>query len=291
MLAAMSTAPARATLGAGAVAAAALLLAGCGVLEGTAERSTASPLPPPTREPIASATADLGAPTPSATPSAAPVPPTTLVAHAGQEYRVVEIDLSRFDLRIDWDSGSDGQTLAEVVTADPSVVVATNAGIFTPSFAPGGLLVSDGEVLRDLNLSDGAGNFHLMPNAVFGLRDDGTAFVVESSAYDGAGVTFATQSGPALLLGGEVHPAFNEGSANLAWRSGVGVSADGGTVYLALSVAPTNFWDFATMFRDELGLRDALYLDGQISDLWVAGDGEPSPFYGPFAGIITVRER
>ncbi|GMA37302.1 phosphodiester glycosidase family protein [Demequina litorisediminis] len=86
---------------------------------------------------------------------------------------------------------------------------------------------------------------------MFGVTDEGTAEVVESSQFDATGVTQATQSGPALLLDGEVHPEFNEGSANLAVRNGVGVSPDGATVYLAISLSLTNLWDFAGLFAQE----------------------------------------
>jgi uncharacterized protein YigE (DUF2233 family) len=71
----------------------------------------------------------------------------------------------------------------------------------------------------------------------------------------------------------------------------VGVSPAGRTVYLALSVTLTNFYDFATLFTEQLGCDDALYLDGDISRLWVAGDGDPDVFAGPYAGVITARPR
>ena len=212
-----------------------------------------------------------------------------IVEHQGNRYEVVTLPLSDWDIRVDWDPDAQGVMLTDVLAADPSIAVATNAGIFTPEFAPGGLLVSDGVTLRGLNLADGGGNFHLKPNGVFEVRDDGTAAVLDSTQYTEGGVRFATQSGPALLLGGQVHPEFREGSTNLAFRSGVGVSPDGRTVYLVLSWTLTNLHDFATLFRDQLGCEDALYLDGQISRLWVAGDGEPDVFAGPFAGMITAR--
>jgi uncharacterized protein YigE (DUF2233 family) len=145
--------------------------------------------------------------------------------------------------------------------------------------------------LRALNLADGEGNFHLKPNGVFAVRSDGSATVVDSTAYDPAGVEFATQSGPALVLDGVIHPQFRQGSTNLAFRSGVGVSPDGTTVYVALSTSLTNLYDFATLFTDVYGCADALYLDGNVSSLWVAGDPDPGPFAGPYAGVITARQR
>ena len=226
--------------------------------------------------------------TPAASPSAAP--DVRIIEHAGHRYEVVTLPLDAWDVRIDWSQSERGTFLADVAT-DPLVEVATNGGIFTPELAPGGLLVADGSELRALNLADGGGNFHLKPNGVFEIRGDGTAAVTDSTAYEPAGVEFATQSGPALVLGGAIHPEFVQGSTNLAFRSGVGVSPDGATVYLVLSWSLTNFYDFATLFTDELGCADALYLDGNVSRLWVRADGEPDPFAGPYAGVITARPR
>jgi len=241
-----------------------------------------------TASPIDAATTSGPAKSPASTASGSQVD-ARVVDHLGNRYEIVTLPLDQWDVRVDWDPQADGVMLADLIAADPDIAVATNAGIFTPQFAPGGLLVSDGVTLRDLNLADGGGNFHLKPNGVFEIRDDGTAAVVDSTAYSAEEVRFATQSGPALLLGGQLHPEFRAGSTNLAFRSGVGVSPDGRTVYLALSWSLTNFHDFATLFRDELGCDNALYLDGQISRLWVAGDGEPDVFAGPFAGVITAR--
>lgn len=212
-----------------------------------------------------------------------------VIEHAGNRYLVVTLPLDKWDVRVDWDAGDRGTMLADVVAAEPAIAVATNAGIFTTELAPGGLLVSDGEELVALNLSEGGGNFHLMPNAVFALYADGTAAVMNSIEYDSHGVEFATQSGPALVLDGEIHSEFNDGSTNVAVRSGVGVSPDGQTVFLVKSWGLTNFYDFATLYTDELGVENALYLDGDISDLWVDQLPEPGPFAGPYAGVITAR--
>lgn len=225
------------------------------------------------------------------TPNAAPADvPAATVEHAGNRYTVVSLPLADFDIAVEWDPASPGTMLRDALSADPSIVVATNAGIFTDKVVPGGLLVADGEELGPLNLNEGGGNFHLMPNGVFAVYDDHAA-VMDSRDYSAEGVTQATQSGPALVLDGEIHPEFNEGSTNLAVRSGVGVSDDGQTVYLAISRSLTNFWDFATLYRDELGVSNALYLDGDISALWVSGMDEPGPLDGPYAGIIVARQR
>lgn len=202
----------------------------------------------------------------------------------GLDFSVAELALEEWDVRVLWDGEAGGTYLGEI-EGD----VLANAGIFTPEFVPGGLLVSDGEQLVPLNLNEGSGNFHLMPNGVFAILDDGTAQVVDSVDYTPDGVLQATQSGPALVLDGQLHPAFTPGSSNVAYRSGVGVSPDGRTVYLAISDDLVNFDTFARLFRDGLGAPSALYLDGQISGLWAAGAGRDLDLLlQPYAGIIAA---
>lgn len=262
-----------------------------GLVGGCSGGSSSATLP---TTPVPSTAAPTPAPVASSRPTVAtPVDVPTRVLSLGERgsYGVVELDLDAWDVRVDWPQDPEGTDLTEYLEAHPEVAVLTNAGIFSEDLSPGGLLVSDGEELRALNLAEGAGNFHLMPNAVFEVRDDGTAAVVDSTAYTGAGVEQATQSGPALLLDGEVHPQFTEGSSNTALRSGVGVSPDGRTVYLVITRTYVNLWDFAVMFRDELGVEDALYLDGQISQLWVSGAPDPTPFLGAYAGVIAATPR
>lgn len=51
----------------------------------------------------------------------------------------------------------------------------------------------------------------------------------------------------------------------------------------------TNFHNFARLFRDQLGGRNALYLDGDISELYVrSADGEVPPEQNWFAAIFVV---
>lgn len=261
------------------------MLAGCGIVAdfrgdtGSDARSSESPDPGPTPDP---SPAEPGG-------TDGPVPEVTMVEHADRVFMVITLPLVEWDVSVEWDPDASGVMLRDVIADDPSIRAATNAGIFTPEMRPGGLLVSDGDELRALNLADGSGNFHLMPNGVFAVMADGTAMVVESGAYAPDGVRHATQSGPMLVIDGEIHPQFTDGSTNLALRSGVGVSDDGATVHLAMSWGVTNLWDFATLFRDELDVDNALYLDGQISDIWVAGMDAPGPVAGPYAGLIVAR--
>lgn len=166
-----------------------------------------------------------------------------------------------------------------------------NAGMYHPDLRPVGLYIEEGVEKTPLVTREGPGNFGLLPNGVFcigaGLR------VIESLAYQAAppGCRFATQSGPMLVIDGALHPKFMAGSDSLHIRNGVGTSEDGQTAYFVISNQPVNFYDFARLFRDALGVKNALYLDGAISRLLAPEIGRMDAGFpmGPMIGLVVPR--
>lgn len=185
--------------------------------------------------------------------------------------------------------------------------VAMNAGIYEPGFVPSGLHVSEGKVIVPLNEKgpppkaspgDPTPNFYLQPNGIFFLRKDDTAAVSSTPFFAKSGEQpwLATQSGPLLLAAGKIHPAFNEPSPNRLLRNGVGVDSQGRVVFASSYREPTgagliNLWGFASLFRDRLDCRSALYLDGDISRLYIRGEnGSTAPKSNFFAGVLAITE-
>ena len=166
---------------------------------------------------------------------------------------------------------------------------AMNAGMFHADLAPVGLCVVDGLAVTPLNTAPGEGNFFLKPNGVFCVSTDGTARVVETSEFPGLAkpVRLATQSGPLLVRGGKIHPAFRADSSSRLRRNGVGVTADGGVVF-AVAEEPVNLSEFAACFRDTLHCPDALYLDGAISSLYAPAlqRNDFRVALGPMIGVV-----
>ena len=138
-----------------------------------------------------------------------------------------------------------------------------------------------------VNLNDGPGNFHMKPNGVFWLGR-GTAGVTESGAYLGLGLdpVYATQSGPMLVIDGELHPDFSADGISRKRRNGVGVSDE--FVHFVISDTVVTFHEFASLFRDGLKTPDALFLDGQVSRLYAPelGRNEPGLDLGPIVGVV-----
>jgi uncharacterized protein YigE (DUF2233 family) len=219
--------------------------------------------------------------------------------HDGSEYTVCIIDPAQEDLRL-FRTMPDGTVLGtfdrvNLLLAEEGreLALAMNAGMFHPDRSPVGLYIEKGEEQHRAIASAGPGNFGLLPNGILCLTEDG-ARVIETRAYLAAppACDYATQSGPMLVIGGDLHPAFLPESTSRFVRNGVGVRPDG-TLVLAISEQPVTLHEFARLFRDALGTPDALYLDGKVSRLYAPALGRNDfglPL-GPILGVAVPQTR
>jgi uncharacterized protein YigE (DUF2233 family) len=153
------------------------------------------------------------------------------------------------------------------------VAFAMNAGMYDEEGRPIGLAIVAGRQKHAINLRKGGGNFHLMPNGVFQIRKDGRAQILSGTQWKpSASIQLATQSGPMLVIGGKLHPAFEPDGSSRYIRNGVGI-APRGTPLFVISEDPVSFGRFARFFRDRLKVQDALFLDGSVSALWDPANG------------------
>ena len=194
------------------------------------------------------------------------------LSHEGAGYVVCTADLSRHRVGLFW-KAPDGEAYGgfrRLLAAEDGkgLLAAMNAGMYDRDLAPVGLYVENGRQLKAANTAGGQGNFHLKPNGVF-FVENGRAGVLETSAYlrRRPKAEIATQSGPMLVIGGRIHPRISDEGPSRKIRNGVGVR-DPQTVLFAISEEPVSFGAFARLFRDALGCRDALFLDGSISSLY-----------------------
>ncbi len=223
------------------------------------------------------------------------------------ELDVIKIDLRRARLRLLWRKPTEtapGIPFSRLRAAfdwldaqGEAPLAVMNAGIYGKDEKPLGLHVQDGVELHPLDRGQGGGNFYLAPNGVFHIGKSG-AGIHETAAYaafsEQAKVDLATQSGPLLLVDGEIHPRFQPDSQSAFVRNGVGI-VNPWQIYLVISRSSINFYRFARFFRDRLGCRDALYLDGHISRLHAPSWGRraegvlgSSIGEGHFVGMLAV---
>ena len=168
-----------------------------------------------------------------------------------------------------------------------NVAFAMNAGMFDEEGHAIGLLIEDGKTLHAINRNKGGGNFHLMPNGVFLVRKNGRAEVVTSDAFKpGKDISFATQSGPMLVIDGKLHPKFDADGTSRYIRNGVGITPDGMPVFV-ISNDLVSFGKLARFFRDALKTRNALYFDGSVSSLWDPANGRRD-VHAPLGPMVVV---
>lgn len=166
------------------------------------------------------------------------------------------------------------------------LVFAMNAGMYKKDGSPQGLYIENHQVLALLDTASGAGNFYMKPNGVFYLTDENKGNVCKTTDFIlNDHIKYATQSGPLLLIDGQIHPSFKKGSSNVNIRNGVGI-LPGGKIIFAISKKEINFYDFAIYFQN-LGCKNALYLDGFVSRMylpeenWIQLDGN----FGVMIGV------
>lgn len=172
-----------------------------------------------------------------------------------------------------------------------NVAFAMNGGMYDDAGQPIGYYVEAGERLKELNRAQGPGNFHLMPNGVFFGNDDGWQVLATDQFY--AQITrrpdFGTQSGPMLVIDGEIHPEITENGPSRYVRNGVGVDS-AGAAHFVISARPISFGVLARYFRDGLETPNALFLDGAVSSLWDPAQ-ERMDGLAPLGPLIVVQNR
>lgn len=172
-----------------------------------------------------------------------------------------------------------------------TIAFAMNAGMYGDDAQPIGYYVEDGDRKKELNRADGPGNFHMKPNGVF-FGSGGSWRVLTADRFYSTvrdRPRFGTQSGPMLVIDGELHPDIQDNGPSRAVRNAVGVAEDG-KAHFVISNAALSFGQIARFFRDELKVKNALFLDGNVSSLWdPATNRLDRGLIGPMI-VVTKRE-
>jgi uncharacterized protein YigE (DUF2233 family) len=212
----------------------------------------------------------------------------------GNDYTICRFDLRQDQLQL-FSLDAEGEPYgsfpaleAALKSRGQSLAFAMNAGMYDDNLKPIGLYVEAGQQQKKINRRDGPGNFHLKPNGVFYIAGNRSG-VMETEAFIAARLKpeYASQSGPMLVIDGQIHPKFTENGTSRQRRNGVG-SPDPHTLVFAISDSFVNFHAFARLFRDHLNCPNALFLDGSISSLHAIELGRSDRFFslGPIVGLV-----
>lgn len=214
---------------------------------------------------------------------------------ANNEILSYTVDPKKQELKLYWknDKGtilnSIGNLKTYMESKGSTLLFAMNGGMYKEDRSPQGLYIQEQKELSPMDRGKGGGgNFYLQPNGVFYITKGKEPVVCKSSDFKSSpAIQYATQSGPMLIIDGELHPAFTKGSGNLNIRNGVGI-LPGGKVVFAMSKFPINFYDFATFFKN-LGCKNALYLDGFVSRAYLP-EKQWTQTDGSFGVMIAVTK-
>jgi uncharacterized protein YigE (DUF2233 family) len=186
------------------------------------------------------------------------------------------VDVKKQNLKFYWEDdknkrfGSIQNLKSWLGKNNKELLFAMNGGMYKPDHSPQGLYIENQKTLFPLDTANGNGNFYLKPNGVFYITTNRIQIISTTESFkDNGEIKYATQSGPMLIINGQIHPAFKKGSLNIKIRNGVGLLPDNKVVFV-MSKKEISFFDFANYFKS-LGCKKALYLDGLVSRTYLPG--------------------
>jgi uncharacterized protein YigE (DUF2233 family) len=215
------------------------------------------------------------------------------VQSAGNSYTVCIVDVPSEDLRL-FLRDENGDILGNFRNIDDTLgnarlAFGMNAGMYHDDRAPVGYYVQDGVEVMRVVPNAGPGNFGLLPNGVLCINDTSVQ-VYETLRFVAQAPVCrdATQSGPMLVIDGQLHPRFLRDGTSKYIRNGVGTSADGTTAKFVISNNVVNFYDFGLFFRDVLATPNAVYFDGKVSRMHAPSLGRSDIGFrlGPIVGVV-----
>jgi uncharacterized protein YigE (DUF2233 family) len=206
------------------------------------------------------------------------------------------LDVKKKSLKMFWKNDSNqiiGSLLnlkALIENKNQKLLFAMNGGMYKINNSPQGLYIENGKKITEIDTTNGEGNFYLKPNGVFYITKKNEPHINASNAFRlNDDILFATQSGPMLVIEGDIHPVFKQDSKSLNIRNGVGILPNGNVLF-AMSKKEINFYDFANYFKMK-GCKNALYLDGFVSRMylpekkWEQLDGD----FGVMIGVVENK--
>jgi uncharacterized protein YigE (DUF2233 family) len=205
------------------------------------------------------------------------------------------VDLKKYQVDFYW-KNKNGKNFGSlqnlknfIESKNKKLLFATNGGMYKKDKSPQGLFIQENKILQSIDTLSGNGNFFLKPNGIFYITNEKQPVICKTENFlFSKNIKYATQSGPMLLIDGEIHSAFNKDSKNLNIRNGVGILHNNNVVFV-MSKTEVSFYDFANYFK-KLGCKNALYLDGFVSRTYLP-EQNFKQMDGDFGVIIGITSK
>ncbi len=130
----------------------------------------------------------------------------------------------------------------------------------------------------------------MQPNGVLAWnKKQATIQITQKYAQSNFQAEYATQSGPMLVIDGKINNLFLPQSDSLKIRNGVGIKNN--QLYFVISRDRISFYDFAQIFKNDLNIENALYLDGSVSSAYIPQVGRSDHRFnlGPIVGFVEQK--
>ena len=161
------------------------------------------------------------------------------------------------------------KAVAKQLKACEKLLFAMNAGMYHADYSAVGLYIEAARQQQKLNtVKQAYGNFHLQPNGVLAWNRH-HSLIAKTEDYQklNFNAEYATQSGPMLVIDGQINPQFLKDSDSFKIRNAVGIKDQ--SLYFVISRNALSFYQFAQFFQQQLKVQNALYLDGSISSAYI----------------------
>lgn len=186
---------------------------------------------------------------------------------------IVDLNKQQLKFYLQNDNGvnykNHGHLKKDLKKKNQKLVFAMNGGMYLKDGSPQGLYIENGVTKAKIDTSKNVyGNFYLQPNGIFYITKEQEGVVCKTTDFKpNSNITYATQSGPMLVIDNKIHPVFVKDSKHFNVRNGVGVLPNGKLLF-AMSKDTITLYDFADFFKSN-GCKNALYLDGKISKTYL----------------------
>lgn len=207
---------------------------------------------------------------------------------------LVKIDPKRYVFSIYQNPDQEKAKTIEEIHAEQNALISFNGQFFTEDFKPTGLLISEGEEIRNYSTAD-------LLNGILAIDIKGNVqFFERPRGLNEKNFTFAIQNGP-VLIGSNGDPKITEDSGKTASRTAIGLDKDGNLILIVLKQSFLNFdnsitlYEFAQLLKNhpqlsEFGLHSVLNLDGGTSTGLMI-DNKYYPEMEKVQNVVLVKER